>query len=159
MKENMLDVLFYLFDNYPEVDDSISYHKDRLQSYLQDAGFQSNEITRAFKWLDKLAHEGEYPEGTQKKYSYRIFSPEEKQWINTECQGHIYFLEQAEILDISTREQVIDQIISLEDAEFDLDKLKWVILMVMINRPEGENQDFLWIDSVTTAGQADEFYH
>lgn len=159
MKENMLDVLFYLFDNYPEIDDAIAFQKDQLEHYLQSVGFQLHEITRAFRWLDKLAHDGDYPEKTQNADTYRIFAPEETRWINTECQGHLYFLEQAEILDMSTREQVIDQIISLEDPNFDLDKLKWVILMVMINRPEGENQDFLWIDTVATAGQVDEFYH
>lgn len=159
MKENTLDLLFYLFDNYPEVDGSLAHGKEVLQGYLQKAGFQSHEISRAFNWLDKLAHEGEYPENTQNSQAYRIFSPEEKQWINTECQGHIYFLEQAQILDISTREQVIEQIISLGDENFDLDKLKWVVLMVMINRPEGENKDFQWIDSVATAGQGDEWYH
>ena len=158
MKENMLDVLFYLFDNYPEVDDSSAQHKEVLQGHLKAAGFQAHEINRAFDWLEKLADEGEFPETMEKPLSYRVFSPEEKRWINTECQGHIYFLEQAEILDIQTREQVINQIITLEDESFDLDKLKWVVLMVMINR-KGENKDFLWIDSVTNAGQGGELYH
>lgn len=159
MKENTLDLLFYLFDNYPEVDDSSNHRKEILQGYLKEAGFQSHEINRAFSWLDKLGHEGEFPESTQSNHSYRIFSEEEKQWINSECQGHIYFLEQAEILDISTREQVIEQIVTLEDVNFNLSKLKWVVLMVMVNRPEGENKDFLWIDSVTNAGQGNEYYH
>lgn len=154
----MLDVLFYLFDNYPDVDDSSAQHKRVLQGHLKAAGFQSHEIDQAFDWLEKLADEGEFSEKMEKPFSYRVFSSEEKRWINTECQGHIYFLEQAEILDIQTREQVINQIITLEDENFDLDKLKWVVLMVMINR-KGENKDFLWIDSVTNAGQGGELYH
>lgn len=159
MKENTLDLLFYLFDNYPEVDNASSHHKERLQGYLQAAGFQSHEISRAFNWLDKLAHEGDHPKNTQHPHTYRVFSEKEKQWINSECQGHLYFLEEAQILDASTREQVIDQVVSLEDPDFDLDKLKWVVLMVMINRPEGENKDFLWIDSVATAERGNQWYH
>lgn len=159
MKENMLDVIFYLFDNYPDIDDSSSHQKKVLQNHLQAAGFQSHEINRAFDWLEKLADEGEFPQNMEKNLSYRVFSPEEKRWINTECQGHLYFLEQAEILDLQTREQVINQIITLEDENFDLDKLKWVVLMVMINQKSEENRDFLWIDSVTTAGQNGELYH
>ena len=158
MKENMLDVLFYLFENYPETEGSAENNKEKLQGYLQNAGFLSHEIQRAFVWLEKLADDVDLPEKVGKAHSYRIFSTEEKQWINTECQGHIYFLQQAEILNSRTREQVISQIITLEDHDFDLDKLKWVVLMVLINRPD-EDRDFIWIDSITTASHDTNWYH
>ena len=158
MKENMLDVLFYLFENYPEAEGSSENNKEKLQGYLQNAGFLSHEIQRAFVWLEKLADESDLPESMGNLDTYRIFSTVEKQWINAECQGHIYFLEQAEILNIYTREQVINQIVTLEDPEFDLDKLKWVVLMVLINRPD-EDREFLWIDSITTATQDTHLYH
>lgn len=155
----MLDVLFYLFENYPEVEETTAHQKEVLEDHLRDAGFLAHEIDRAFDWLEKLGDEGEFPAKTERPHSFRVFSDEEKRWINSECQGHIYFLEQAEILDISTREQVINQIVTLEDPNFDLDKLKWVVLMVMINRSDEDGKDFLWIDSVTMAGNNDQAYH
>lgn len=158
MKENMLDVLFYLFENYPETEGASENNKEKLQGYLQSAGFLSDEIQRAFVWLEKLADEGDLPETVENAHTYRIFSPEEKQWINAECQGHIYFLQQAEILNSRTREQVISQILSLEDQDFDLDKLKWVVLMVLINRPD-EEREFVWIDSITSATHDTKWSH
>ena len=158
MKENMLDVLFYLFENYPETEGSSENNKEKLQGYLQNAGFLSDEIQRAFVWLEKLADDVDLPETVDNSHTYRVFSSEEKQWINTECQGHIYFLQQAEILNSRTREQVINQIITLEDYDFDLDKLKWVVLMVLINRPD-EEREFVWIDSITTATHDTQLSH
>ena len=55
-KENTLDVLFYLFENYSEVDD-VTQNKAALQHYLQDAGFPNNDISKAFDWLESLADE------------------------------------------------------------------------------------------------------
>jgi Smg protein len=159
MKENMLDVLFYLFENYPETNGSSENNKEKLQGYLQNAGFLSDEIQRAFVWLEKLTDDEGLSEDMVNLNTYRIFSTAEKQWINADCQGHIYFLQQAEILNTRTREQVINQIIALEDHDFDLDKLKWVVLMVLINRPD-EEREFVWIDSVTTAmDQNSDWYH
>ena len=47
MKENTLDVLFYLFDNYPEMGDNLPEDRASMHGYLQDAGFLNSEITRA----------------------------------------------------------------------------------------------------------------
>jgi Smg protein len=158
MKENMLDVLFYLFENYPETEGSSKNNKEKLQGYLKNAGFLSHEIQRAFVWLEKLADDIDLPETVGNLHTYRIFSTEEKQWINAECQGHLYFLLHAKILNNRTFEQVLSQIISLEDHDFDLDKLKWVVLMVLINRPD-EDREFIWIDSITTANHDASGYH
>lgn len=49
------------------------------------------------------------------------------------------FLEQVEVLTPEIREMVIDRIMGLETNEFELDDLKWIILMVLFNVPGNEN--------------------
>jgi Smg protein len=164
MKENMLDVLFYLFENYSE--NQTSEDKTTLQNYLINAGFQSKEVTRAFDWLEKLAEDANTVDNTHSHQPIRVFSANELRWLNTDCRGHILFLEQAGILDATLREQIIDQVVALEDEDFNLDKLKWVILMIMLNRKENAEEseedaartDFLWLDSITTDRER-EHYH
>ena len=59
MKESTLEVLFYLFDNHPEMDDEVTPSDDResMNAYLQGAGFMPGEINRAFNWLESLGDE------------------------------------------------------------------------------------------------------
>ena len=54
MKENVLDVLMYLFQTY--MDDEVDPDPDResIQGELLAAGFPSREIQQAFEWLDSL---------------------------------------------------------------------------------------------------------
>lgn len=37
------------------------------------------------------------------------------------------------MLNLETREMVIERVLALDTAEFDLEDLKWVILMVLFN--------------------------
>ena len=43
------------------------------------------------------------------------------------------------MLNLETREMVIERVLALDNAEFELDDLKWVILMVLFNIPGCEN--------------------
>ena len=54
MKENMLDVLMYLFENYMNDEIEFSTDEDALRSELLDAGFHKAEISKAFDWLEGL---------------------------------------------------------------------------------------------------------
>ncbi|MCV8352297.1 DUF494 family protein, partial [Escherichia coli] len=55
------------------------------------------------------------------------------------CRGFLLFLEQIQVLNLETREMVIERVLALDNAEFELDDLKWVILMVLFNIPGCEN--------------------
>lgn len=151
MKENTLDVLFYLFDNYPEIDEEASDDRETLGQYLQGAGFLLSEIHRAFNWLESLGDEAETVLTPSRSTTFRIFSVDEQRWMDTECRSYLLFLERAGVLNTESREQVVDRVLELEDEEFNLDKLKWVILMVLINRPEEDNS-FFWTEGLTLDG-------
>ncbi|MEN9502636.1 MAG: hypothetical protein RI964_1921 [Pseudomonadota bacterium] len=153
MKENTLDVLFYLFDNYPEMGDNLPEDRASMHGYLQDAGFLNSEITRAFDWLESLGDEAARVDVTMRSSVTRVFSIEERRWLDSECQGYLMFLEQAGVVSPEAREQILDRVLELQDADFNLDRLKWVVLMVLINRPE-EGNSFFWAEGLSVYGGA-----
>ena len=56
MKENVFDVLMYLFENYYMDDDStVTPDRDMVQQELSQAGFPTLQIDRAFQWMEGLA--------------------------------------------------------------------------------------------------------
>ena len=57
MKETILDVLLYLFENYFYDDPDAVRDRDSLQAGLIQAGFTPTEVSKAFDWLDELARQ------------------------------------------------------------------------------------------------------
>ena len=149
MKENVLDVLMYLFENY--MNDEIEFDTDEetLRVELQEAGFQQVEITKAFEWLEGLAGLQDAP----KRYtpnnanSVRVYTKEECEKLDLDSRGFLMFLEQTGVLDHNTREMVIDRVMALEAEEIDLEQLKWVVLMVLFNQP-GREAAFAWMEDL-----------
>ena len=154
MKENVFDVLMYLFENYYMDDDNVvTPDRELVQQELSKAGFPSLEIDRAFQWMEGLACETT-PPSRQAEHSVRMFSHHEMGRLDTECRGFILFLEQMGVLTAASRELAIDRAMALENEDFDLDQLKWVILMVLFNQP-GEEAAYAWVedlvfDNITT---------
>ena len=54
MKENVLDVLMFLFENYLYDEPEDVMDRDSLEENLHQAGFTNGEIDKAFNWLDGL---------------------------------------------------------------------------------------------------------
>ncbi|MFP1767771.1 DUF494 family protein Smg [Lonsdalea quercina] len=139
----MFDVLMYLFETYIHNETETRVDQDTLTDDLTRAGFDRNDIYSALDWLEKLAdiQEGQTPPLAlaSDPLALRIYTPEEEQRLDVECRGFLLFLEQIQVLSLETREMVIDRVMALETQEFDLDDLKWVILMVLFNVPGCEN--------------------
>lgn len=149
MKEDMFDVLMYLFENY-YLEDETQQTPDRelIQTELYEAGFPPTEVNQAFDWLEGLASQpGSGARIPQTSSSIRIFSAEECCRLDTECQGFLLFLEQMGILNNVNREHVIERAMALETDDFDIGQLKWVILMVLFNQP-GEEAAYAWIEDL-----------
>jgi len=51
------------------------------------------------------------------------------------------------VLNPASRELVIDRAMALENEDFDIEQLKWVILMVMFNQP-GEEAAYAWVEDM-----------
>jgi len=52
VKDNVLDLLIYLFENYMSADDEPRPDRSTLKLELDKAGFAEPDIERALEWLD-----------------------------------------------------------------------------------------------------------
>ncbi len=139
----MFDILMYLFENYIHSEAEVMVDHDILTDELTRAGFHQDEIYKALSWLEKLSalqDSDAYPYLTRVgNKSFRIYTENEMQLLDTQSRGFILFLEQINVLDFTTREMVIDRVMERDTNHFSLDDLKWVILMVLFNVPGQEN--------------------
>lgn len=141
MKQNVLDVLMYLFDHYMDASAAEAEPPDHesLSTELEGVGFRPDEIRQAFGWLDGLAdmHDSFIEQtASNLQHGMRVFSDYEQQKIDQESQGLLMYLEQAGILEPVARELVIDRVMALDTEQADIEQVKWVVLMVLYNLTE-----------------------
>ncbi|MCG6200720.1 DUF494 domain-containing protein [Psychromonas antarctica] len=147
----MFEVIIYLFESYMQIEQTMELDAQEITDELLEEGFQKNEISGALAWLDNLAslHQQNLQSKTQlaKPSSLRIYSSSEQYRLSIECQGYIFYLEEADILNTHTREIVIDCAMSLDINTLQLYDLKWLILMVLFNDPSSSDA-FLQLESM-----------
>ncbi len=137
MKEDFFDVLIYLFENYMDNENFDEFiDSDDILNELIAVGFDQPEVNKAFDWLESLSIQR--PITTQLNPNFRIFCSQEQAKLDIDCQNFLIYLEQNSILNSSNRELVIDRAIALEDDDITLDKLKWIVLMVLLSLPDEE---------------------
>ena len=147
MKQTVVDVLMYLFENIMGEDTHFSPERELVISRLEEMGFPQHEITRAFDWLEDLAdiqHEATGHE--QQPGSLRVYSDLEKLILDQESIGFLMYLETAGILTPVTRELILDSVIAL-DVELDIEQLKWIVMIVLYSHP-GEENAYAWMESM-----------
>ena len=67
-----------------------------------------------------------------RKMPHCVFITRQK---STQGVAHILlFLDQMSVLDLLSRELVIDHVLALDDTNIDLETLRWIILIVLSNR-------------------------
>jgi Smg protein len=148
MNGTVLDILLYVFDRYmfdeaPEVPE-----RDALARDLAVAGFGEANVERALDWLADLAgerhraplpntatHDGASP---RRMASLRLYSTAEMARLSVECRGLLLSLEEAEILNPTQRELVIDRLLALEVEDLSIEQVRWVVLMVLSSQPGQE---------------------
>ena len=138
MRENVLDVLMYLFETYIETQDETEMDQEDLRVDLTEAGFNSNEIEKAFDWLDKLNHMNSITEDLFDVSSNRVYSKIEMSRLSSSCRGFIEYLEQINILSFSQRELLIDRLLALNTNDINIDQIKWIVLMILFSQPNQE---------------------
>lgn len=146
MKETILDVLLYLFENYFYDDPDAVRDRDSLQHGLIQAGFSPTEISKAFDWLEALANQRPTLANPRANGPVRVYVEAELDRLDRECLGFLMFLEQNGVLDADQRELALDRAMALDQEEVDLDDLKWVVLMVLFNQP-GAEAAFAWMEN------------
>lgn len=150
MKENVLDILMYLFENYftDELEDEPD--PQTLETELVEAGFEHPKVQKAFSWLDALV-EGEsggmaaMPAASAG--SVRIYTEEEQRKLSSEARSFLAFLEESSVIGAGMRELVIDRIMALDSEEIDTEELSWVLLMILYHRP-GHEAAYVWVEDM-----------
>ena len=80
MKENVLDVLMYLFETYVDTDEEPEADHNELRDELSRAGFGDPEIDRALDWLDGLTeHQDSLAFNAQTAHGTRIYNDFEQE--------------------------------------------------------------------------------
>jgi Smg protein len=155
MKENVLDVLVYLFEHFLYADTETAPDRDTLNDELQQAGFSAAGISQAFDWLEEL--ERRRPSASTPVCTggpVRVFAAEEMERLDGESRGFLMYLEQQAVLDAERRELVLDRVMALPVEEIAVDDLKWVVLMVLFNQP-GQEAAFAWMENHLLEGGGD----
>ncbi len=136
MKETIFEVLIYLFENYLDDEIELFPDSDAIRTELIEAGFGDIEVGKAFDWLESLGSLRSVEPIVSS--AFRIFSEPETAKLDLECRNFLIFLEQTGILKADSREIVIDRVMALENEDISLEKLKWIVLMVLLSQPDDE---------------------
>jgi len=142
MKENVFDVLMYLFENYMDEGTEFQPDQEALTHELTQAGFRRGEIRKAFTWLDGLSAMRANSAGQAHQRvvgAIRHYTPQEQEKLDETCRGYLHFMESSGLIDPATREVIIDRLMALEANDITLEQLKWVMLLVLFNQPEQEH--------------------
>ncbi|NRB72589.1 MAG: DUF494 domain-containing protein [Xanthomonadales bacterium] len=146
MKENVLDVLMFLFEKYFYDEPEQEPDRADMEANLHEAGFTNAEIDKAFRWLDGLAEQRHQPEVIPlADRPIRVYVASEVNRLDLECRDFIMYLENIGILDAQRRELVLDRLMALDAEEITLEDMKWVVLMVLFNQP-GQEANYAWME-------------
>ncbi|HEY0683514.1 MAG TPA: DUF494 domain-containing protein [Steroidobacter sp.] len=149
MKESVLDILIYLFENYFDADLDCAPEPDRdtLRDELERAGFSEREVGRALEWLEQLSADPNRVGGIPGSRAIRIFDAREQARLDTDCRGYILYLENIGIISPAQRELVIDRLLALDVQQIDIEQVKWVVLMVLFSQP-GQQSAYLRMEDL-----------
>jgi Smg protein len=129
MKENVLDVLMYLFETYVDTDEDPEPDHSELRGELASAGFGDSETD----------DQQDLTCNPQTAHGTRVYNDLEHERLDVSCRGYISYLEQIGILSPPQREILIDRLLALDAPDIDVEQIKWVVLMVLFSQPGQEH--------------------
>lgn len=150
MKENTFDVLMYLFEHCLDEDRSVEQDESALKGMLRSAGFAQTEINKAFLWLENLSQSHDVADSHDAVAAdgpLRVYASAEMAKLDRDCRGFLHALETHQIIDATARETIIERAMALELDEFNLERFKWIVMMVLANQP-GKEQAHLWLEAL-----------
>ena len=130
----MYDILVYVFENCQQAE--LAYDRERVAKKLSAAGFEDSDISEALHWLAGVtrAPQGGLEKLPESPDAFRAFAPREPAKLDAQCRGFLLTLEQSGILDLQTRELVIERALAATGDSLSLEQLKLVVLMVLWNQ-------------------------
>jgi len=151
MKQDVLDVLVYLFQNYISDEAEVEADRDSVHTELLEAGFPNAEVEKALAWLEDLSTQEHLPATLEAERSMRVFAHEERSKVSTEALGFLMDLERSGILSVEGREIIMNRVMTLDTEQIDVEELKWLILMALFNQP-GQEEAYAWVEDLVFDG-------
>ena len=154
MKQDVLEILIYLFENYSIDGNSFEPGQAALAEEVLGAGFSGDEVSKAFAWLEGLLEACEPSQSRmiwqpQKSGFLRFYALEELECLTLEGRALLARLLLAGLLDQRSHETVIDQLMALGSEKITINHIKWVVLMVLSNQPDfADISD--WVEGLVT---------
>lgn len=148
MKENVIDVLMFLFDNYLSYEEGMPEDEMTLACELEEAGFEVSEITQAFDWLGELADLQDLEvENLSHRRSMRIFTAKEREKLDVACLSYLLQLEETGFIDVVTREMILERAMVIQAPHIALQAFKRIVGLVMLNSPQYKD-NFAFIEDL-----------
>lgn len=139
MRESVIEVLFYLFDDLLPGQEHTDLHE--MAHWLSEAGFRHDEVDRAMQWFYELSQlVGSVAPQAESSEALRIFSAEERQWLDSDAQDYLHGLLRLGVLDNALLEKVVERLLALEER-LDIGAVRWVTALVVLNVYNGNVPD------------------
>ena len=124
---------------------------DEIVDQLLEAKVSDEEIA---KFLDSMQRISELQAMVQRLipaggFPIRIYSPNEMDKLDTACRSYLLQLEQDSVLPPPLREVVIEQALSMEEVDMDIDRLRLLVTLVLFNQTGVETVLDYYIERLT----------
>lgn len=132
MRESVIDVLFYLFDDILPEQQAQETDLNEMAYWLSEAGFQHEDVGRALEWFYELTQLGEAPPPVNSSAAVRVFSAQERDYLGDNGLDYLRGLKRLGLIDHHLFEKIIERALALEEP-LDTLTLRWVAAMVALN--------------------------
>ena len=125
----MFDVFVYLIEHFQNL--NACPERLSLEEKLEDAGFEEDEITQAFSWMDKITLVQTKPNPhLLNSNGFRVFSPNEILYLSDDILNLLSFLTAHKIINNCQRELIIDTLLDASH-ETSIQHAKMLILAIL----------------------------
>jgi Smg protein len=142
-EERLLNILMYLFKIYARQSEAMVYkNSETISQEMIQAGFHQSEIDEVMHWFHELTDISASILCDEKKVpkSFHVYTREEHIKINTEARNYLLYLERVKIIDMRTRELIIDRAMALDMEVITVSEIKWITFMILYKNPYYQQQ-------------------
>lgn len=137
MRERVLAIV-NLIAKYVLGAEDTPINEQELVAELISVGFEAEEISDAFSWMESAALQGPIEHSTetalQPLTTYRIFSPEEQLALSTEGIGFLIKIRSMGLLSDETQEEIIERAVRAAEDPLNLQEVKMIVALTMLSR-------------------------
>lgn len=133
MRESVIEVLFYLFDDLLPDYDRPETDLEEMAYWLGEAGFARDEVKRAMQWFydftQLLANSAQTVRHSE---AVCIFTAEECRFLDRQARDYLHGLVRRGVLDNLLLEKVVERLLALEEP-LDMEAVRWVTALIALN--------------------------